>query len=270
LIASQVFEFDLLLSLPVAKRHMHTGVTLGIKNLKGCLYRREKVRYHQLEYDPQNVYPEKTLDTAITDLATVLLPDLTVVDGYIGMEGLGPSGGDSVCSDFAVASFHPLGADVAACKMMGISAEAIPHLRVISERLSLPIGVDDYSIIPEGYCDNIISYKSPPEDIAITYPDVKLCDRDSCSACLSTVMFFLKRFKTDMGQYLDDDGILRIAIGKKVEESFITDKTILVGNCARSKSGKGVFVAGCPPVPTRIYQKVTGDEPEENEPELSS
>jgi len=31
------------------------------------------------------------------------------------MQGLGPSGGESVESDFALASLHPLGADVIAC-----------------------------------------------------------------------------------------------------------------------------------------------------------
>ncbi len=90
-VCSPVYDYDFIVSVPVAKTHMHTGVTLGIKNMKGCLYRHEKVRYHQMEYLDQE-FPEKTLDSAISDLATILLPDLTVIDGYIGMEGLGPLG----------------------------------------------------------------------------------------------------------------------------------------------------------------------------------
>lgn len=67
-ICSRIYQFDFLLSLPVAKMHMHTGVTLGIKNMKGCLYKKEKVRYHQLEYAEESIFKEMTLDSAISDL----------------------------------------------------------------------------------------------------------------------------------------------------------------------------------------------------------
>jgi coenzyme F420-reducing hydrogenase gamma subunit len=31
---------------------------------------------------------------------------------------------------------------------------------------------------------------------------------------------------------------------------------------------KGIYVKGCPPVPTRIYEAILGIEPDENEPEV--
>lgn len=267
-ICSQIYEFDYILSLPVAKMHMHTGVTLGIKNMKGCLYRREKVRYHQLEYKKGKEYKEMTLDSAISDLATVLLPDITVIDGYVGMEGLGPSGGESVTSNFAVASLNPFGADVIGCIMMGQNPSDIPHLRLISERMGFGIDPGSYDVYPENYKNFITHYKKPPKEISIEYPDVVLTDKESCSACLSTVMFFLKRFKTDMSQYLSDDKKLHLAIGKGLSDIDIDDKTILIGNCARNIFKNGIFIPGCPPVPTRIYKAIIGKEPNENEPEV--
>jgi len=267
-ICAPVFEYDLVLSLPVSKCHMHTGVTLGLKNMKGCLYRREKVRYHQLEYKTENEFTEKTLDTAISDLGTILLPDITVVDGYLGLEGLGPSGGDPILSDFSVASYNPVGADVIACAMMGLSALEVPHIRLIAERMGFDINASDYEVIPADYAKNMVCYRKPPTDIGIEYPDVKLCDKESCSACLSTAMLFLKRFKNDMGPYALDDGQLHLAIGKGITEDEIRQGTILIGNCARNVADKGIFVSGCPPVPTRIYEAITGEEPETNEPEL--
>jgi len=41
-LCADVPEFDFLVSIPVMKIHMHTGVTLAIKNMKGCLWRRSK------------------------------------------------------------------------------------------------------------------------------------------------------------------------------------------------------------------------------------
>jgi uncharacterized protein (DUF362 family) len=267
-ICSRIYEFDFILSLPVAKMHMHTGVTLGIKNMKGCLYRREKVRYHQLEYKKGIEYNEMTLDSAISDLATILLPDITVIDGYIGMEGLGPSGGEPVESNFAVASLNPLGADVIGCIIMGQDPSKISHLKIISERMNFSIDPKSYNVSPCNFKDFIINYKSPPKEISIEYPDIVLCDKESCSACLSTVMFFLKRFKTDMRQYLTDDAKLQLAIGKGLSEDEINDGAILIGNCTKNIIKKGIFVPGCPPVPTRIYKAITGKEPDENEPNI--
>lgn len=265
-VCSPVMEFDFLISLPVAKTHMHTGVTLGIKNMKGCLYRHEKVRYHQLEY-LEHEFPEKTLDSAISDLASVLMPDLVVVDGYIGMEGMGPSGGEPIRSDFAVASFSAMGADKFACKLMGIDANTIPHLNLISKRNKLSLDDGSFQTIPEDFSEYVTVYKRPPENISIQYDDIVVYDKESCSSCLSTLMLFLRRFRGDMGQYLLDDGKFHVAIGKGVDHHS-KKGTVYVGNCTRHMKERGVFVKGCPPVPTRIYEAIAGVEPEENEPEV--
>lgn len=264
-ICSPVFEYDFIVSVPVAKTHMHTGVTLGIKNMKGCLYRHEKVRYHQMEYLNEE-FPEKTLDSAISDLASILLPDLTVIDGFIGMEGLGPSGGEAKQSDFCVASWNPLGADIYGCILMGLDPKEIPHLRLISERCNLPFEAHEYNVIPEKYHEYISPYNPPPTNISLEFENIKIYDKESCSACLSTLMLFLSRFKDDMTPYFLHDGKFHIAIGKGVGDAV--EGTVFVGNCTRFMKDKGVYIKGCPPVPTRIYEAITGCEPDENEPEV--
>lgn len=269
-VCASVYEFDLVLSLPVAKCHMHTGVTLSIKNMKGCLFGHEKVRYHQLEYEEGHVFPEKTLDSAISDLAMVLLPDISVIDGYIGMEGMGPSGGEPIKSDFAIASTSPLGADMFGCIMMGIDPAEIPHLRLVAERHGLPFDPEAYEVrVRDGldYKSHITVYARPPRNISFKYPNVVVYDCDSCSACQSTVMLFLKRFKDDMSQYFLNDGKFHLGIGRSLPAD-IKEGTILIGNCAKNRKDRGLFVPGCPPVPTRIYKAITGAEPEENEPEI--
>jgi uncharacterized protein (DUF362 family) len=264
-ICSPIFEYDCLVSVPVAKTHMHTGVTLGIKNMKGCLYRNEKVRYHQLEYKEKQ-YPENTLDSAISDLATILLPDLTVIDGYIGMEGLGPSGGEPIKSDFALASWHPMGADIYGCIMMGIDPSSVVHLRLVSERLGFSLDPASYDVYPSDFKKFITPYRKPPREISVDYKNVVVYDCESCSSCLSTLMLFLRRFKDDMSQYYLEDGMFHIGIGKGIKNA--KQGTIFVGNCARRKNGEGIWVSGCPPVPTTIYEAITGRQPDENEPEV--
>ena len=193
---ADIFDFDFIISVPVAKSHMHTQVTLGIKNMKGCLWHNEKVRLHQLEYREGKSYPEKTLDSAISDLAAMLLPDLTVVDGFTGMEGLGPSSGDAIHSDFAVASFNPLAADKTALELMGFSLDEVVHLRLVRERQIVPL--DGVSVEPADYLKYACTYKRSPDKLDIEFPNIVVHDENSCSACLSTTLLFLKRFADEL------------------------------------------------------------------------
>src|SRR4030042_1091964 len=71
-ICPEVREFDMIVSIPVMKMHMHTDVTLSVKNMKGCLWRRSKVKLHMLA--PIEGSGEKTIKGAIADVASVRPP----------------------------------------------------------------------------------------------------------------------------------------------------------------------------------------------------
>jgi uncharacterized protein (DUF362 family) len=78
-VCREIAEYDIIVSIPVMKTHMHTAVTLSVKNMKGCLWRRSKVDLHML---PQlSGHEEKPLDIAIADLSSVLRPHLSIIDG---------------------------------------------------------------------------------------------------------------------------------------------------------------------------------------------
>ncbi|MDY6953930.1 MAG: DUF362 domain-containing protein, partial [Thermodesulfobacteriota bacterium] len=131
-VCPEVFEYDLVVSVPVMKMHMHTGVTLAVKNMKGCLWRRSKVALHMLP--PVEGREEKPIDIAIADMSGVLRPHLAIIDGTVGMEGLGPSAGQAKPLDAVVVSADAFAADAVACRLMGTEAEQIPHLRLGAER----------------------------------------------------------------------------------------------------------------------------------------
>jgi uncharacterized protein (DUF362 family) len=50
-IAKTAWEADVILSLPVIKTHVRTGITCGLKNMKGVLPGEEKKRTHQCGLD---------------------------------------------------------------------------------------------------------------------------------------------------------------------------------------------------------------------------
>lgn len=105
-------EIDIVVSIPCIKMHMHTGASLSFKNLKGLIYKREKVTLHHLQapelLDQLKMKKLKELDIAIADLAHVFKPELVVIDASFAQEGMGPSSGDVVKLDTIIASTNYL------------------------------------------------------------------------------------------------------------------------------------------------------------------
>ncbi|MEW5800762.1 MAG: DUF362 domain-containing protein [bacterium] len=253
-VCAAVREVDYLVSIPVMKTHMHTGVSLSIKNMKGTLWRREKVRLHQLEYPALPEGQGRALDVAIADLAEVLRPDLALIDGTVGLEGLGPSEGNAKSVGLIVASRDCLAADAVAACLMGFEAGSIPHLRMAAERGIGEIELKKMHIVPDAYLDFRQPFSPPPKKISIQYPNVVVHDCNSCSACLSTTLLFLRRFLPQVPPSLFHDGKLILGIGKDLHDP--PPGIVLIGNCTARHKERGVYIPGCPPVASSILRRL--------------
>jgi uncharacterized protein (DUF362 family) len=98
-LAKVVLESDKFINLPTAKSHSATGVSLGMKGLMGLIWDRGAL--HQMN-----------LHQAIADLATVVKPDLTIVDATRALTSGGPGGpGKTVVLNMAVAGIDPVAVD---------------------------------------------------------------------------------------------------------------------------------------------------------------
>jgi uncharacterized protein (DUF362 family) len=247
-------EFDVIVSIPVMKMHMHTGATLAVKNMKGCLWRRSKVDLHMLPPVPGSA--EKSLDIAIADMASVLRPHLAIIDGTVGLEGLGPSAGQPKPLDVVVVSVDPFAADAVACQLMGAAAERIPHLRMGAERGYGVIDLSRLQVTPADWRDWVSPFAPPPATLSIGFPNITVLDRSSCSACQSTLLLFLQRYKERIFDYFPAQDRVQIAIGKG--HADVPAGTLLIGNCTAPHCSNGLFVPGCPPVGSQILAALAG------------
>jgi uncharacterized protein (DUF362 family) len=252
----ELLEFDLVVSIPVMKMHMHTGVTLAIKNMKGCLWRRSKVHLHMLP--PQPGTDVKPINIAIADMSWALRPHLSICDGTVGMEGLGPSAGAPKRMGAVVVAADAFAADAVCCQLMGTSAATIPHLAIGAERGYGVIDLDRIDVEPKDWRDSVTPFEPPPAKIDINFPNVTILDENSCSACQSTLMLFLKRYGDEVLDYLPKGRELLMAIGKGHTE--LADGTICIGNCTMKHKDAGTFIKGCPPVGSAILSAITGKE----------
>ena len=112
-----------IISAAKLKTHTSTKVTLGMKNMFGLLPDKFKGKYHV-----------KGISKVIVDINTVLKPALTVIDGFVGMEGLGPSGGTPVKMDLIIAGKDVVATDSTAARVMGFEPMEISHIRRAYEK----------------------------------------------------------------------------------------------------------------------------------------
>ncbi|HEC04245.1 MAG TPA: DUF362 domain-containing protein [Phycisphaerales bacterium] len=250
-VCPEIAEYDIVVSIPVMKTHMHTGVTLAVKNMKGCLWRRAKVDFHMLPQDPDS--KEKPLDTAIADMSAVLRPHLSIIDGTIGMEGLGPSAGTPKPLDVVLAGVDAYATDAVACGIMGISACDVPHLRLGAERGYGVIDLDSIEVSPENWDAVKDPFVRPPDQLSLEFAGFNILDEQSCSACQSTLLMFLKRYGKQLREQISDDKDIVVAIGKGHKE--LPSGALCVGNCTAKHRNCGVFVSGCPPVASEILAR---------------
>jgi uncharacterized protein (DUF362 family) len=98
-VAKVMQDADVLINMPTAKSHSATGVSLSIKNLMGLIW--DRGHLHRMN-----------LHDAIAELATVIKPDLTIVDATRALTSGGPGGpGKTVALNTVIAGIDPVAVD---------------------------------------------------------------------------------------------------------------------------------------------------------------
>lgn len=249
-ICADIFDFDFVVSIPVMKIHMHTGVTLSIKNMKGCLWRRSKVDLHMLPQLEDTSF--KSLDIAIGDMAVVLRPHFSIIDGSICMEGLGPGAGTPKELNVVLAGGDGFATDAVACRLMGQDAHNVPHLLTGAENGCGIIDLEQIKVSPENWMDFASEFAAAPKNLTFEFDNVEVFDKNSCSACQSTLLLFLQKYGDLLPDYIPEGGRLKVAIGKGHES--LPDGTLCIGQCTVQHKDCGIFVPGCPPVGSQIFK----------------
>jgi uncharacterized protein (DUF362 family) len=122
-------------SAAVMKTHGLVSVTLSLKNmLLGAPMNDYKTNDKQRMHA---VMPHYEADDMVNfnmfHMAQHVFPDLSVIDGFTGMEGDGPTHGTPVDSRIAVASIDPVAADVLGARLMGFNAKKILYLSAMTD-----------------------------------------------------------------------------------------------------------------------------------------
>jgi len=156
-ICNFVQEADLIINLPKLKTHGLTLYTGAIKNLFGLVPGVTKAEYH---LKLQNI---SDFCHMLIDLHDVITPELTIMDGILGMEGEGPSSGIPREFKTIIASNNAVYLDTVVSYLLRKDKYINdPWPATIKAR---DISIDfDQKIIPEAIKENFIDVKTPRVD----------------------------------------------------------------------------------------------------------
>lgn len=130
-LSKEAMEADVVINLPKVKSHVQLTLTLGVKNLFGCVPGKMKAWWHMEAGKDANRFGEMLVETA-----RAISPDLTILDGIIGHEGNGPSKGEPRFLGLLGASNDVFALDRAAVEVLNVDPLAVPTVSA-AERLGL-------------------------------------------------------------------------------------------------------------------------------------
>src|SRR4030042_7080505 len=140
-----VLEADVIINLPKFKTHSLTLLTLGVKNLFGCVPGPRKALWHLKAGDDRKFFAQ-----VLVDIYQVIQPSLTILDGIVGMEGNGPNSGRPIPLELILASGDSLSLDQIVCDLLKIPRKSLLTNRVAFEQ---GMGKDEVEVFGEGVED---------------------------------------------------------------------------------------------------------------------
>ncbi|MEO1094334.1 MAG: DUF362 domain-containing protein [Cyanobacteria bacterium J06638_28] len=149
-LSQEAMNADVVINLPKVKSHMQLTLTLGVKNLFGCVPGKMKAWWHMEAGKDRDRF-----GTMLVETARAIAPQLTIVDGILGHEGNGPSGGEPRALGLLGAATDVFALDRTLTDILGVSPETVPTIAQ-SQRL--------------GLCPELATIAFPlqrPEDLAI-------------------------------------------------------------------------------------------------------
>jgi uncharacterized protein (DUF362 family)/Pyruvate/2-oxoacid:ferredoxin oxidoreductase delta subunit len=119
-LASPLAEVDKVISVAKMKTHTFMGITGATKNLFGMIVGMQKAQFHL------RMQARKEFAGMLVDLANLVKPVLSIVDGIEGMEGNGPRNGKPKHAGVLLAGANCFAVDVVMAEVMGFKPERLP------------------------------------------------------------------------------------------------------------------------------------------------
>jgi len=151
-IAEDVMNADLVLNLPKLKTHTQMLLTLGIKNLFGCIVGLRKPEWHFRTGVDREMFAR-----LLVRIYSAIRPSITLLDGILAMEGQGPGrGGTPRHLGMLMAATDAAAMDVTVCRMLGLAPDSL-----LTNRMAAEMGLFSPDLLIDGEIPLIEDFRLP-------------------------------------------------------------------------------------------------------------
>lgn len=250
-VATRALETDFFINMPVMKTHAQTKVSLGLKNLKGCLDLPSRKKFHD----------KLDLEQSIALLASQIPVHLTIIDGTYGLRH-GPYGGDVVPINVVIAGKDRLSVDIVGSLVMDIDPRTVHHLGLYAQLIGRVVDPESLDVCGESI-ERVAktvewTFDWGPEPVrkhAVEGVLIETPGNSVCSGCSILLSAALNKFLAEnKGARFDD---VEICMGKEPIAKESSKQVVLLGKCPifSNKDRKdAIRVKGCPPSMHDVYE----------------
>jgi uncharacterized protein (DUF362 family) len=249
-------DAEVFINLPKMKTHMHTLVTLGIKNLHGLIYDYERLLFHRND-----------VGFKVVDILRAVRPQLTIIDGIMAMEGQAPLSGRTISDmNTIIAGTDPVAVDTIGTAVMGIAPDEVVTNRIAAQG---NLGIAELAKIKvKGTPIKKVQrhFKRPIISSVGMFKNVMVIEGGACNGCLSALRHTLDKLHHE--KKLDSMTPITVYVGipmpnvTNIEQW--TGDIWLFGNCAvnlfaqeKIRNAKPKIVLGCAPHIFDLYKMIT-------------
>ncbi len=137
---------DVVINMHKLKTHLLTKYTGAIKNLYGCIPGGMKQKLHSKAPN------EKKFSKLLVDIYQNIMPEINIMDGIVGMEGKGPTAGNSKKANFIIASKNSVHLDIVCSKLMGYK---VKNILMIKEALKRKLASRKFILVGQDKIPNL-------------------------------------------------------------------------------------------------------------------
>ena len=160
--ARAALETDAVVNLAKLKTHSQMVLTLGVKNLFGCIVGLAKPQWHLRSGVDRDVFAN-----LLVQIHYAVDPALTIVDGILAMEGEGPGKrGTPRALGVMVGSTDAAAADLAICRMLGFDPGRLP-----THRAAVRLGKISGEPEIQGDVKTVTGFRFPEQTPVLFGPD---------------------------------------------------------------------------------------------------
>ena len=202
-------------------------------------------------------YHREDLAAVIVDINSVRRPDFSVVDAFVGVEGLGPINGHPVPMGLMICGEDPVALDTICARIMGVDPGTVRHLRFAAQRGLGTNDLDQIEISGETIADVTRSFATPLDMMReLLGGGVEITEGQSslpgCAEVVATAFQIL--LNRDDKQAKDFEG-LRVFISDRIRIEK-GNRLVMAGNGDPGYAIRHELTPGCLPSITEAMEAI--------------